>query len=498
MSGPFIDPKLKISRPIFYLTILAAIAAVAVFLLVSARYYKIGFPLDDAWIHQTYARNLGTQGEWAFLPGQPSAGSTSPLWSLLLAAGYRLGWMPYLWTYLLGAGCLIGISLAGERALRAQMPDWKSRIPWMGLLLAMEWHLVWAAVSGMETPLSALLIILVFALLFQPDPSWLWCGILAGLMIWVRPDGITLLGPVLFTLALRSAPWRERMRSAAYIAGAVLVFVIPYLLFNRALAGSFWPNTFYAKQAEYAVLTQTPLWERLASLTQLTLVGIGVVLLPGMLWCVWKGWQKRNWPIVAAFLWWAGYTLLYALRLPVTYQHGRYMIPAMPVFFVLGGMGMADLLKTNLRGRFSRIIGKAWILTCGLVLILFFGMGAVAYAQDVAIIETEMVASAQWVDQNTPADALIAAHDIGALGFFGQRRIMDLAGLISPEVIPFIRDETKLAQYMNQQNVQFLMTFPGWYPELIKHGDVVYRTQGSFAPRMEGENMQVFHWIEEK
>ncbi|NTV00188.1 MAG: PEGA domain-containing protein [Methanoregulaceae archaeon] len=34
-----------------------------------------GFPLDDAWIHQTYARNLVKIGQWAFIPGIPSAGS---------------------------------------------------------------------------------------------------------------------------------------------------------------------------------------------------------------------------------------------------------------------------------------------------------------------------------------------------------------------------------------------------------------------------------------
>ena len=44
---------------------------------------------------------------------------------------------------------------------------------------------------------------------------------------------------------------------------------------------------------------------------------------------------------------------------------------------------------------------------------------------------------------NTPPDALIAAHDIGAVGYFGQRRLLDLAGLVSPEVIPFIRDEAQ-------------------------------------------------------
>src|SRR6185503_92261 len=62
----------------------------------------LGFPLDDAWIHQTYARNLGLSGQFAFIPGQPSAGSTSPLWSVLLAIGYFLRIDYRVWTYGLG------------------------------------------------------------------------------------------------------------------------------------------------------------------------------------------------------------------------------------------------------------------------------------------------------------------------------------------------------------------------------------------------------------
>ena len=34
-------------------------------------------------------------------------------------------------------------------------------------------------------------------------------------------------------------------------AGTALLFA-PYLLFNLVVEGSIWPNTFYAKQAEYA------------------------------------------------------------------------------------------------------------------------------------------------------------------------------------------------------------------------------------------------------
>src|SRR5512139_1211356 len=80
----------------------AAIFGAAIYLFASSLIYHPGFPLDDSWIHQTYARNLALHGQWAFRPNMPSAGSTAPLWSALLAIGYWLGLAPYIWTFLLG------------------------------------------------------------------------------------------------------------------------------------------------------------------------------------------------------------------------------------------------------------------------------------------------------------------------------------------------------------------------------------------------------------
>ena len=69
---------------------LASVISMTVYLVASALYYRVGFPLDDSWIHLTYARNLAVFGEWAFQPGKPSAGSTAPLWTALLSIGFFL------------------------------------------------------------------------------------------------------------------------------------------------------------------------------------------------------------------------------------------------------------------------------------------------------------------------------------------------------------------------------------------------------------------------
>jgi hypothetical protein len=107
-----------------------------------------------------------------------------------------------------------------------------------------------------------------------------------------------------------------------------------------------------------------------------------------------------------------------------------------------------------------------------------------------------MVATARWVAANTPAEALIAAHDIGALGYFGRRHILDMAGLVSPQVIPFIRDEGRLSGWLDQEGASYLVTFPNWYPGLSasRQSQPVFVTGAPYSPAAGGENMTVYIW----
>src|SRR5512136_2152009 len=60
-------------------------------------------PLDDAYIHYRFADNLATGHGFAFNPDEPTPGSTSPLWVVLLAAGEIVGLSPLFASKLLGA-----------------------------------------------------------------------------------------------------------------------------------------------------------------------------------------------------------------------------------------------------------------------------------------------------------------------------------------------------------------------------------------------------------
>ena len=489
-----------------FLIFIAGWVAMAAFVLASSLKYRIGFPLDDAWIHQTYARNLALRGEFSFLPGVPSAGSTAPLWTILLIPGQWLGGESGMLVYTFFLGFLflglmgfVGEKLSREMTRLDNQPGGKSNavLPVAGLILATEWHLVWAASSGMETALYSAAILLVLYLAWKAQSPAFWLGGLIGASIWIRPDGITLLGPAAMMLFFQEKTWKRRLLRIGCLLLGLSIPLAGYLYFNNSLSGSPGPSPFYAKQAEYAPLWSTSLFLRFFRLARLPLIGVGILLLPGFFYQAYETIRRRKFKHAALFLWWLGYTALYAYRLPVDYQHGRYLIPAMPVFLLLGLSGTSDgFAQWDISHRTRRLAGFAGKAGFVLVALAFLGVGAQTYASDVAIIESEMVDTALWLRDHTLPGDYLAVHDIGAVGYFGGRQIIDLAGLVTPEIIPFIQNEDQIANYLDARGVAYLVTFPDWYQTLPEGKKMVYQTGGAFSLAEGGTNMTVFRWNE--
>ena len=472
---------------------IAVFAALGAYLLSSTLTYRLGFPLDDSWIHAVFARNFALHGQWAFQLGFPSAGSTSPLWTFLLVPGFWLQLEPLWWSYLLGAILLGMLGVLMETLARRLVTTYSPRVPWVGLFFVAEWHLQWAAVSGMETILHAFLLSLVIGLLLTGWPNYFVLGLLTAISIWVRPDGLTLAAPALLVFLLAPATGRERVRSiGAYLLG-IACLLLPYLALNTWLSGHPMPNTFYAKQAEYAAWQARPLTERLAILLQQLVAGPAALVMPAIVLAGVRAGRERSVRVIAALGWCIGYFVLYIVRLPA-YQHGRYLIPAMPAFLLLGIVELLKLRRILVDGRYRRLLATAY--AWGLIMLTFgFAvLGARAYGQDVALIESEMVNTARWVAGNIPPGSVIAAHDIGALGYFDDHPLVDLAGLVSPEVLPFMRDQARLAAFLDERRVQYLVAFPSLYPALAKQSVPVFSSHGAYAPVIGGENMTVYCW----
>ena len=393
-----------------------AILFSGIFLYASATYYRIGFPLDDAWIHQTFARNLVQRGEWSINLGEPTSGSTAPLWTFILAIGYYLHIPHLVWAFGLGMIFLECMGMVGITWLASDSGLLQRKYILCGLIMISEWHLIWAAVSGMEILLFCLFILIVFYELTRMNTNWILVGLLAGASIWVRPDGLTLLGPILVVAGIQSYQRKVKIQDWARLLVPLTAMIGGYLWMNYNLSGSIWPNTFAAKQTEYAVLQQTSMINRYLGAFITPLIGVGFVLLPGFVVWIVQAIKQHKWVQISILAWILGFIYLYAWKLPVTYQHGRYLIPIIPVYLIVSMQGLLSLKIPDYSVRWKYIFSRVYLALLILVPLAFFILGIQAYQKDVAIIESEMVETAKWISTHTNEDNLIAAHDIGALG----------------------------------------------------------------------------------
>ncbi len=470
----------------------------------AARCGELGLPLDDGWIHQTYARNLAYSGRLTFDAQRVSTGSTAPLWTAMLAIGYILRVVPLLWTYALGAAGWLLVALVGAALSERLFPRQRSLGTWVMFACLIEWHLAWAAFSGMETILFIFLALLLIER-YAADTRPFWLGLIGGLLFLTRPEGIVLVGLVGMTFLLEKCrPFRiTSLVSAAADLGAGLgALLIPYLVFNMVVSGHPFPNTFYAKQAEYRELLALPLWTRLWIVIRRPLIGAQVLLIPGFVSTAVALVLRREWatspgrPLLPwlPLVWWASYFAIYALRMPVDYQYGRYLMPTIPVMLIYGLAGTTHWLRPRSRQIMRRVLSRAVPLTLTCLGVGFLIIGGQAYADDVCVINCEMVATGRWLNDNTPPDALIAAHDIGAIGYFAHRPLLDLAGLITPQVVPFIRDQDRLLDFVIAQGADYLVTFPSWYPQMVSDERLIpiYNTDCELTRRRGGDNMVIY------
>jgi len=497
---------------------LVAFISVVAYVLAARSLDATGFPLDDAWIHQTYARNLAERGEWAFLPGEPSAASTSPLYTALLATGYALDVPFFAWSFTLGALTLACAGWVNARLAAMLCPHVRSAPLWTGLFTVLAWHMIWAAASGMETMLFSLLALVVVWRVWHDhlggdtdstDNAALRRGAITGLagamLTLARPEGIALVGLAgifsVFTVTQRDR--RDIRGAVAWSAGMVLGWLIgvaPYAALNYDLTGHLLPNTASAKQAEYASALVLPLLDRIWAMLKPLAAGGHVVLLPGAAAAAYALVRRTHWQRLVILglplVWAAAHVLLYALRLPAPYQHGRYAQPVLPVAILYGVGGTLWLVQRNADRLVPRVLARTLALSSLAVTLGFWAMGAQAYARDVRIINTEMVATAQWIDANLPDDALLAVHDIGALGYYAPRPILDLAGLVTPEVVPIIRDRDALMSLMCERGARYLMVLPDQRPtepdDPRLGGEPVFTTGAPYAPAAGSGNMAVY------
>jgi hypothetical protein len=477
-------------RWIYLLALLILLEAISATVYLSSA-NQPGFPLDDAWIHQIYARNLGLHGVLAFNPGQPSTGSTSFGWTLLLAAGYWLKVPFFLWTYLWGSIFAVATASVAAKLSENYFGSFRNAII-VGVICLLEWHLAWAAVSGMEIGLFTFLTLLFF-LLLNRNLSPILLGTLTGITVLVRPEGI-LLALVYGIKLLLNQPrnTKQILRDGAKFLLVFVIIISPWIAFNLIYSHRPFPNTIAAKFMQYGY--PWSLWKSLKYLWDVFLYflnGSLLLLIPGVGFVIYNALKRGETHLLYPYIWFLTLIGLYAVALPAIYDQGRYLMPLIPLLVIYGVEGLSQLLNGFIHTPLLRSL--AWVSLFGLVFVLWIN-GASDYAYRIQLYNAVHIKAAQWISANTPQNAVIATHDIGIIGYHTERQIVDLAGLVTPQIVPIMRDPQKLADYLRKQHVSYLILYTGYYRELLKalNAHLVYSPAAAQLKAMGVEPFEVY------
>lgn len=436
--------------------------------------HNVGFPLDDSWIHQVIARNLVFSHSWGFTPGVTSSGSSSTLWTLVLALQYIFFshtnpvFFPLVVNALLLASCglllwrmarLDGLSLPESVAL--------------GLLPALSGNLDWLAFTGMEHVLFMALSLLSIVLWFRRGSSPMvsvWSGVSLGLLSVTRPEGM---GLCLGLLILYR--WCGRTVKDALRAGAVaMLFIVPSLLLNLKTSGTLLPMTLRGRRFLYSGTDQLHVGRStfrglildtsrqviahhfFHTHSHLILFSAGIFSIVGLVVLV-KRFPNRT---SVVCLWAVLDYCAYCVMLPEPGHGGRYQPFVLLLFPPLMAIGLISMVSgavewTGLRRAQQALSWAALALVAG-VTSLTLPRWQSALRDSIAEINSTHVKLAQWINQNYAPGTPMAVFDIGAIGYYGHIRVVDLGGLVDRNYLPYLF-QGRVPEYLKERGIGYVI-----------------------------------------
>lgn len=418
-----------------------------------------GFPLDDAWIHFDFAKNTALGHGFGLNPGEPSTGSTSPLWVLLLAGFYKLG-VPFEFSgIVLGALFLLLTVFFVYKTAFAITSD-SSCAFFSSVLVLFSGRFLWGSFSGMEISLFSFLSILGIYLHLKNLPRGifsLWPAVVFGLASLARPEG-----HLLFVLALTDLVYqafRQKRKVRGWLCGYLFiyaVFVLPYMFFSWILTHHFLCSSYYSKMLFTWHLQAGPYLKGYLKVLWRDNPLLFLFMIPGLIFLV----KRRSYLPVA---WLVLYPLAAAVVSPILLHHARYQMPLLPLYILAGWTGVRLLL-----GRRGQYIVLAFFLVWGAFFVTAWGQ---RYGADAVSFHRQHFLVAQWLKARTMPGEAVATNDIGILSYAGGRNIVDLCGIINPDIIRTVMacpnlDERRMRlwRYLAARHVRYLAFYRSWFP----------------------------------
>ena len=389
-----------------------------------AFYYLTGFTADDAFITFRYADNIATGLGFVYNAGQPVQGTTTPLFTYLISL-FRLIGIPPITAALFLSSIASGATamLIYKFALSLRFTRWA--------ILPVIFYILWprslpAETSGMETALFTLLVTAAFYCRHRGLD--IYAVGMATLSSVTRPEGLLVL-----VLVVAANIYENRSRWLAYVV-IPLMILGPWLIFAQLYFGSVLPNSVAAKLALYSRWGTMSTWDTFIYLMAWHNTA-GMVTTLAVIIGAWWLHKKQNFGYLELF-WMVAMIAFY------TFNSSRiffwYITPIYPLYLLFAAAAVVYAAERFAgiaqRERLWRII----ILPLVTVALLVGCWKPVSYYQDWQKAQEDMHRTiGGYLSAAAMPGDLVAAEDIGYMGYCSHLRVLDRDGLVSPETIPY-------------------------------------------------------------
>ena len=396
----------------------------------------MGFTADDAYITLRYAENLARGNGFVFNLGERVYGTTTPLFTFILAGLSVLLDHPLSVGKILNIVCDVAIAvilLGLGRRLSGQK--------WVGYLAGFLYafnpvSVKWSAL-GMETSLYTLFICLSF---WQHGRQRFRSGyVFAGLATLTRIEGALAFIVLLLADLLRRR--RGALADALFGAAPVLLWVVfAYFYFGSPI-----PHSAFAKKVTYGGIPPLQVLQKIVGkfLFRGGPVTLSATLaaLIGMFWVVMR--DSRSRPILG---WWFSYWIF--LILAGARVHGWYFAPPMWVYVLSVGVGAGKIVEWA-SGLLRRFPVPSYVRTVGLgavicILVAISGwLLKDRYAEvdsSIGLFERRVTRPiGMWLKSHAEPGDTVCLESIGAVAYYSGLYVLDEVGLVSPAVVPLNR-----------------------------------------------------------
>jgi hypothetical protein len=371
-----------------------------------------------------YARNIASGNGFSFNAGEPGYGVTSPLWVLFITIPYYLGFNALVFSKVLDLSFFIlSVLIFYQLACHYWERRKNTAVLAVSVFMINAWIVRWTF-TGMETSFAVFLTLAAFYLYFRGSYNLLFFSL--GALQLVRPETFILAGIFFIFFIIRQMLAKSfSIKNTLTAIFCYLVLIAPFFIYAYNSFGTILPNTAFGKST--LTLSTAIIINQLKEIFKTLSAASAIEMLLTAVFILMFFRKDRKEEYYLPLIWIAGLIMLYTVTDADIIS--RYLLIISPFFIFIGFSVFARFRKLSMI-----LYVVIYLVFTSFSEYIFYNYVKPHTDNFSKGVNECFIPVGMWLNQNTPQGSKILVNDVGAIGYYSNRYIIDAAALINSDL----------------------------------------------------------------